>query len=292
MKIGWIGLGIRGTPMARNLRRGGMELFVNDVSEAAVQRLTAEGARAASRAEIGAACEIIALMLPSGPISRDVIAGADGLVRHVRPGTLVIDFSSVTPEDSRFCQERLAEAGASFLDAPVSGGEEGAVNGSLAIMVGGAEVDFLRAEPVMKLLGSKATLVGPVGSGSVTKLANQVIVNLTIAAVSEALVLAKKSGAEPERVFEAIRTGLAGSRVLEDKAPRMIRGEFAPGGRISINHKDMKNVLAAAHAADVPVPLSAQLFEMMQALKVDGQFGEDHSAIVRYYEKLAGIPSL
>lgn len=291
-KIGFIGLGIMGNPMARNLLKSGVQLLVNDVSAQAVERLQEAGAQPASRAEIGKACEIVFLVLPNGAICRDVIGGGEGLVRFMQPGSLVVDCSSVTPDDSRFCAKLLRESGISFLDAPVSGGEEGAVRGSLAIMVGGEEADFVRAKPYFDILGSKATLVGGTGAGSITKLANQMIVNLNISALSEALVFAKKAGADPERVVEAIRSGLAGSQVLEDKAPRMLNGDFAPGGKISINHKDIGNVLTTAHALDIPAPMSAALFEILQTLKVSGSFDEDHSAIIRYFERLAGLESL
>lgn len=291
-KIGFIGLGIMGNPMARNLLKGGVQLLVNDVSAKAVERLREAGAQPADREEIGTACEIVFLILPNGSICRDVIGGEDGLVRYMRPGSLVVDCSSVTPEDSRFCADLLGKGGVAFLDAPVSGGEEGAVRGSLAIMAGGAEADFARAKPYFDILGSKATLVGPIGSGSIAKLANQMIVNLNIATLSEALVFAKKAGADPEKVVDAIRSGLAGSQVLEDKAPRMLRGDFAPGGKILINRKDIGNVLSTAHALDIPVPMSAALFEILQALRISGSLEEDHSAIIRYFERLAGIESL
>jgi len=281
-----------GNPMARNLLQCGVQLLVNDVSAQAVERLRAAGAQPADREEIGKSCEIVFLILPNGAICRDVIGGEDGLVRFMRPGSLVVDCSSVAPDDSRYCAQLLGEAGISFLDAPVSGGEEGAVRGSLAIMVGGEEKDFDRAKPYFDILGSRATLVGKTGAGSITKLVNQMIVNLNIAALAEALVFAKKAGADPEKVVDAIRSGLAGSQVLEDKAPRMLRGDFAPGGKISINRKDIGNVLATAHALDIPAPMSAALFEILQALKVSGSFEEDHSAIVRYFERLAGMESL
>jgi len=197
--------------------------------------------------------------------------------------------SSVTPGDSKICAEKLGTLGCRFLDSPVSGGEPGAVNGTLAFMVGWDSADFERAKPCFEVMGASATLVGPVGSGSVTKLANQIIVNMGIAAVSEAMVLATRAGADPGRVFQAIRGGLAGSAVLEAKAPMMLRRDFKPGGKISINHKDVKNVIATAHELDVPLPLTAQLFEIMQALKVGGHMDEDHSGIVQYFERLADV---
>ena len=290
-KAGFIGLGIMGAPMAKNLLRAGVKLYVSDVAEAAVARLTGQGAVQMTPEEMAAECSIIFLMLPNGAIVKNVLFGENGLAQHLRPGTLVVDMSSVSPIDSRECAGRLEALGASFLDAPVSGGEEGAINGSLAIMVGGSEESFLRAKPFFEILGAEATLVGGTGSGSVTKLANQIIVNLNIAALSEALVFAKKAGAEPQKVVEAIRSGLAGSRVMEAKAPRMIARNFAPGGKIAINHKDIRNVLNTAHQIDAPVPMSAGLFEMMQALKNAGYFQEDHSALIKYFEMLSGLES-
>ena len=290
-KAGFIGLGIMGAPMAENLLRAGVALGVSDVVEAAVARLTGQGAVRMTAEQMAAECGVIFLMLPNGTIVKNVLFGENGLAQHLRPGALVVDMSSVSPIESRDCAGRLEALGVSFLDAPVSGGEEGAIRGSLAIMAGGSEESFLRAKPFFEILGTEATLVGGAGSGSVAKLANQIIVNLNIAALSEALVFAKKAGAEPQKVFEAIRGGLAGSQVMEDKAPRMIARNFKPGGKIAVNHKDIRNVLDTAHQLDVPVPMSAGLFEMMQALRNTGHFQEDHSAIIKYFEMLSGLES-
>lgn len=287
--IGFIGLGIMGRPMAKHLLEHNTALCVNDLVQSAVDDLTTAGASALSPAEIGAACEVIFTILPNGEIVQEVLFGPGGVAETIRPGTIVCDMSSVTPEQSRRCAQLLAEKGARFLDAPVSGGEPGAIAGTLAFMVGGDKADFDELQPLFRAMGSSAVLIGPVGAGSVTKLANQVIVNLTIAAVSEGLVLATKAGADPEKVYQAIRGGLAGSAVLDAKALKIMDRDFAPGGKISINHKDIKNVLATAHDADVPLPLTAQLFEIMQALKVGGHMNDDHGGIVQFYEQLAGI---
>ena len=291
-KIGFIGLGIMGSPMATNLVRAGVDLTVNDLLPEAVEKLKKQGAAAADDAYIAQNCDIIFTIVPNGKISRELITGPEGLFPHLKKGALVVDMSSVTPDDSRYCADKLSEIGVEFLDAPVSGGEEGAVNGSLAIMVGGSQHSFDRAKKYFDIMDSKALLVGEVGSGSVTKLANQIIVNLNIAAISEALVFAKKAGTDPEKVFQAIRTGLAGSRVLEDKAPRMLTNSFEPGGTIAINSKDIRNVIDTAHNAEIPVPMSATLFEVMQSLKLHGDTQKDHSAIIRYFERLAGMDSL
>lgn len=288
-QIGFIGLGIMGLPMAKRLLEAGHRLLVNDTSPERVDMLTKLGARSATLSQIGQECGLVFTILPNGGVVQQVLFAPDGVAGSLAPGSLVVDMSSVTPGDSKVCAEKLEALGCRFLDSPVSGGEPGAVNGTLAFMVGGDSADFDRAKPCFEVMGASATLVGPVGSGSVTKLANQIIVNMGIAAVSEALVLATRAGADPGRVFQAIRGGLAGSAVLEAKAPMMLRRDFKPGGKISINHKDVKNVIATAHELDVPLPLTAQLFEIMQALKVGGHMEEDHSGIVQYFERLADV---
>jgi len=288
-KAGFIGLGIMGKPMAKHIVGKGFSLLVNDVSEAAVAELQAAGAGSASLAEIGAQCDVIFTCLPNGKIVQDVLLGANGVISTIKPGSIVVDHSSVTPEDSRVCAARFADVGVKFLDAPISGGEPKAITGELAIMVGGDAETFNAVMPYFNAIGTKATLTGGVGSGSITKLVNQIIVNLNIAVVSEGLVFAEKAGADPALVYEAISTGLAQSTILDAKAPMMTQRNFKPGGKISINHKDIKNVLDSAHKMDIPVPLTAQLFEIMQTLKIKGCMEEDHSAIVKYFEMLAGV---
>ncbi|MCH5278116.1 MAG: NAD-binding protein [Desulfovibrionaceae bacterium] len=288
-KTGFIGLGIMGKPMAKNLLAGGMDLLVHDLNEGAVAELVAQGAKKAGPEEIGASCPVIFTILPNGPIVQSVLFGPGGVSAKIARGAIVCDMSSVTPQESRQCHEKLGGMGVGFVDAPVSGGEPGAINGTLAFMAGGDQKDFDALRPYFDIMGSSAILVGPSGSGSVTKLANQMIVNLTIASVSEAFTLAVKAGADPQKVYEAIRGGLAGSAVLDAKVPMMIRRDFRPGGKISINHKDIKNVLASAHAIDAPVFLSSVLFEILQALKVGGHMDEDHSAIVKFFERNAAV---
>lgn len=288
-KTGFIGLGIMGRPMAKNLLAAGVDLLVNDLDKKAVEDLVQAGAASASAEEIGAQCDVIFTILPNGPIVQSVLLGENGVASKIRKGAIVCDMSSVTPQESRFCCGKLAEKGVGFVDAPVSGGEPKAIDGTLAFMAGGSQEDFDKLVPYFNIMGSSAILVGPAGSGSVTKLANQMIVNLTIAAVSEAFTLAVKAGADPEKVYQAIRGGLAGSAVLDAKIPMIINRDFKPGGKISINHKDIKNVLASAHAIDSPAFLSAMLFEIMQALKVDGHMDEDHGAIVKFFERQAGV---
>ncbi len=285
--VGFIGLGIMGKPMAWNLLKKGCKLLVYDIHQPAVEALESAGAQAASLAEIGAACSLVFTILPNGPIVQDVLFNVTGLLSTLKPGSVVVDMSSVTPVESQTCQKKLAEKNIGFLDAPVSGGEPKAIDGTLAFMVGGTQTDFDQVLPYFQRMGASALLVGPSGSGSIAKLANQIIVNLNITAVAEAFVFAAKAGADPEKVYQAIRGGLAGSVVMDAKVPMMISRNFKPGGKLSINLKDIKNVMATAHALDVPLPFTSQLLELMQALKVDGHIEEDHSAIVKYFEKLA-----
>lgn len=288
-KVGFIGLGIMGKPMAKNLLKAGVELLVCDVNEAAVSELKAEGASEGTYAELGAKCDVVFLILPNGDISKNVLFGENGVASTLTEGKIVCDMSSVTPVESQECYEGLGKIGVGFVDSPVSGGEPGAMNGTLAFMAGGDQKDFDALMPYYDIMGSSAVLIGGSGSGSVTKLANQIIVNNTIAIVSEAFVLATKAGADPVKVYNAIRGGLAGSAVLDAKIPMIVERNFAPGGKISINHKDIKNVVNTAHALDVPIPYSAQLYEILQTLKVHGHMNDDHGGIVQYFEALADV---
>ena len=289
MKIGLIGLGIMGRPMATNLVKGGQDVMVSDLNADIVKDLCALGASSGTYQEIARECDLILTILPTGAIVREVLFGENGVASALTAGKVVCDMSSVTPGESQECYARLKEMGVGFVDAPVSGGEPGAIAGTLAIMCGGDQADFDRLLPVFNIMGSSALLIGGSGAGSVTKLANQIIVNLNIAAVSEALVLATKAGVDPMKVYHAIRGGLAGSTVLDAKAPMMCARNFRPGGTIRVNHKDIKNVLATAHEIDVPLPLTAQLFEIQQALKVGGHMDDDHAGYVQYFEQLADV---
>ena len=289
-KIGFIGLGIMGKPMALNLVKHGYEVLVFNRSKDAEIELEKVGAtRAENIAQLGRECEVIFTILPNGKIVKDVVLGENGLISTMKPNSIVVDMSSVSPIESQELAKGLQDKDCFLLDAPVSGGEPKAIDGTLAFMVGGEGEIFDRVKPYFDVMGSSALLIGPTGSGSMTKLANQIIVNLNIAAMSEALVLAQKGGADPQKVFEAIRGGLAGSAVLEAKAPMVVERNFKPGGRIDINLKDIKNVMATAHEIDVPLPMTGQLLEIMQALKVDGKAGDDHGGIIQYFEKLAGV---
>lgn len=289
MKVGFIGLGIMGRPMAKNLLKAGVKLMVADLDKEAVADVVAAGATEATYAEIGAQCERVIIMVPSGAITKSILFGEDGVASTIKAGSIICDMSSVTPVESQECYNGLKEKGVGFVDAPVSGGEPGAIAGTLAIMAGGDEEDFNAMKEYFDILGASALLIGASGSGSVTKLANQVIVNNTIAVISEAFVLAAKAGADPQKVYEAIRRGLAGSAVLDAKIPLIVERNFKPGGPIRINHKDIKNVVDTAHSIDVPIPYTAQLYEILQSLKIHGHMNDDHSGIIQYFEKLADI---
>lgn len=289
-KIGFIGLGIMGKPMAKNLLKAGHELVVFDLNEAPVKELVAAGAKAgANNKDVAAQTDVIITMVPNSPHVKAAIFGENGVAEGAKKGALVIDMSSIDPTVSKEVGAKLAEMGIRFMDAPVSGGEPKAIDGTLSIMVGGSEEDFKEAEPILRAMGTSVVLCGGVGAGNVTKLANQIIVALNIAALSEALVLATKAGVNPETVYKAIRGGLAGSTVMDAKAPLMLDRKFDPGFRINLHIKDLNNALAAGHSAGVPLPLTASVMEILQALAVDGMGGLDHGAIVRFYEKLAHV---
>lgn len=288
-KTGFIGLGIMGRPMAKNLLAAGTDLVVFDLNDTVVDEFVSLGAQKGTPASIGESCDIIFTILPNGNIVQNVLFGTDGVTTSIQPGTIICDMSSVTPTESKTCYTKLKEFGVGFIDSPVSGGEPKAIDGTLAFMAGGDEKDFNALQEYFDIMGSSALLIGESGSGSVTKLANQIIVNLTIATISEAFVLASKAGADPWKVYQAIRGGLAGSTVLDAKIPMIVERNFKPGGKISINHKDIKNVMSTAHDIDVPLPLTSQLFEIMQALKVAGHMNDDHGGIVQYFEALADV---
>ena len=288
MKIGFIGLGIMGKPMAKNLLKAGYELTVFDRVSAPVQELLAAGAKvAASAKEVAEKSDVIITMLPNSPHVKAAILGPDGVLEGITAGKIVVDMSSIAPLASKELAAELAKKGVEMLDAPVSGGEPKAIEGTLSIMVGGKQAIFDRCVPFLSKLGASVVLCGDIGAGNVTKLANQIIVGLNIAAVSEAFVLASKAGVDPEVLFKAIRGGLAGSTVMEAKAPMMMAGNFKPGFRIELHIKDLANAIETGHEIGVPLPLTSQVMEIMQALKVDGKAGNDHSGIVQFYEKLA-----
>lgn len=288
-KIGFIGLGIMGKPMALNLIKAGHELVVYDVNAAPMEALVATGKAeaATSPADVASRCDLILTMVPNSPHVKAAVLGANGVIEGAHTGALVVDMSSIDPTVSREVGERLAAKGIYFLDAPVSGGEPKAIDGTLSIMVGGRQEDFDRAEPILKCMGASVVRCGGIGAGNVTKLANQIMVAVNIAGMSEALVLAAKAGVDAELVYKAVRGGLAGSTVLDAKAPLALARKFNPGFRINLHIKDLNNALAAGHEVGAPLPLTAQVMEMMQMLKVDGMGDLDHGALIRFYEKLA-----
>jgi len=289
-KIGFIGLGIMGKPMAKNLLKAGYTLTVYDIVPEAVQAVVDAGARPGSSSkDVAGKSEVIITMLPNSPEVKEVVLAENGILEGARPGTILIDMSSIAPLASQQIAEKAKEKGVAMLDAPVSGGEPKAIEGTLAIMVGGPEDTFEEVKDILALMGASVTRVGEIGSGNTTKLANQIIVALNIAAMSEAMVLAAKSGVDPERVYKAIRGGLAGSTVLDAKMPMALDGNFKPGFRIELHIKDLMNALDTAHEVGVPVPLSSAVMEIMQALKVDGKAKDDHGGIIQFYEKLAKV---
>ncbi|ABR49109.1 2-hydroxy-3-oxopropionate reductase [Alkaliphilus metalliredigens QYMF] len=290
MKIGFIGLGVMGKPMAKNLLKAGYRVTIFANRKEVQQELAEAGAEVGSSAkDVAQKTEVIITMLPNSPDVKQVILGKDGVLEGAREGMIIIDMSSIAPLASQEIAKKLKEKGVEMLDAPVSGGEAKAIDGTLAIMLGGPEAVFERVKDILAVMGSSVVRVGEIGSGNVTKLANQIIVALNIAAMSEAMVLATKAGVDPENVFQAIGGGSAGSSVLDKKFPRIKAGDFKPGFRLELHIKDLLNALDTGDEIDVPLPLTNQIFEIMQTLKEEGKSKEDHTGIIKYYEKIAGV---
>lgn len=285
-KIGFIGLGIMGKPMAINLVKAGLDVVVWNRTPEKCEELTALGAAAAqSPAELAARADYIITMLPDSPEVKQVVLDG-GVLDAARPGTLLIDMSSISPVASREIGAALKEKGIRMLDAPVSGGEPKAVSGELAIMVGGGEPDYQEAKFLFDILGSSSCYIGPLGSGNVCKLTNQIIVACNIAALSEGLTLAKENGIAPETIWNAIHAGLAGSTVMDAKTPMIAAGNFQPGFKIDLHIKDLNNVCAAAESAGAPIPLTHQVLDMMHWLSDNAMGQLDHSALYQYYQHL------
>lgn len=290
MKVGFIGLGIMGKPMSKNLVKAGYDVVVYNIGDAPIRELVEAGATAAaSNAEIGELCDVIITMVPNSPQVREACLGENGVAQKAKAGTVIIDMSSIDPVESKVIGAELAQKGIELMDAPVSGGEPKAIDGTLSVMVGGNKGTFDKYYDLLMVMAGSVTYVGELGSGNVAKLANQMIVALNIAAVSEALTLAKKAGTDPDLVFEAIRGGLAGSTVLEAKVPMMLAHDFKAGFRVELHIKDLTNALNASHSVNAAVPLTAQVMEIMQSLKADGNEKDDHSAILKYYEKISDV---
>ncbi len=290
MKIAFIGLGIMGKPMAKNLIRAGHELVVYDILDDAVRDVAAAGATAASSsAEAAAACGVVITMLPNSPHVKAAVCGAGGVLEGAKAGTILIDMSSIAPGAAQEIAKACAAKGVRMIDAPVSGGEPKAVDGSLSIMVGGEKEVFDQVcDDILLKMGASAVYCGAIGAGNTTKLANQVVVACNIAACAEAFTLAKKAGVDPALVYRAIRGGLAGSTVMDAKVPMMTQGNFKPGFKIDLHIKDLANALDTGHDVGSPLPVTAMVMEMMQTLKADGFGSDDHSALSKYYAKVSG----
>lgn len=289
-KIGFIGLGIMGMPMSKNLKKAGFDLLAGVRNPAHTKEAADSGiAVAESFAQVAQKCDIIVTMLPNSPQVKDLLLGENGIAKEARPGTLFVDMTSGAPGDSREIYAELKKMDLHFIDAPVSGGEPMAVAGTLAIMAGGDEADFERAKPLFAAMGNSATWVGPIGSGNTCKLTNQVIVAANIAALAEGLMLAEKAGADLQKVFEAIKGGLAGSNVMNAKAPMMLADNYKPGFRIDLHIKDLKNALDTGTLVDAPLPLAQEMLKIMERLSATGSGSCDHSAIAKYYEELGGV---
>lgn len=288
MKIGFIGVGIMGKPMAKNLMKAGYELVVVDINQEPVNELVGLGAESARiPSELAGKVKTIITMLPNSPEVKEVALGENGLIEGVKEGSVLIDMSSIAPLASQEISAELAKKGVEMLDAPVSGGEPKAIEGTIAVMVGGKKAVFDANYDLMMAMAGSVVYVGEIGAGNTAKLCNQVVVALNIAAVSEAMVLAKKAGVSPDLVYKAIRGGLAGSTVMDAKVPMMMDRNFAPGFRIDLHIKDMNNVMETSHKVGAPLPLAAQVVEIMQAIKQDGCGVEDHSSILKFYEKIS-----
>lgn len=287
MKIGFVGLGIMGKPMAINLIKGGHELVVYDVVPESVKTLAKAGAEAEGSAKaVAEKCKIIITMLPNSPHVKSVVMGQGGILEGACEGTILVDMSSIAPLASKEICEACLKKGVKMIDAPVSGGEPKAIDGTLSIMVGGDKAVFEQVYDILMLMGGSAVYCGDIGAGNTTKLANQIIVALNIAAVSEAFMLSTKAGVDPEKVFDAIKGGLAGSTVMNAKIPMILDGNFKPGFKIDLHIKDLNNALETGHGVGSYLPMTAMVMEMMQTLHADGCGQDDHSGLVKYYEKL------
>ena len=289
MKIGFIGLGIMGKPMVKNIIKGGYtDVLVNGRHQDVLDELEACGAKSATYEEIGKQCDVVMTMLPNSPQVKEVMLGETGVASYMKEGSAFIDMSSINPVASKEIAAVLEAKNIDMLDAPVSGGEPKAIDGSLSFMVGGKEELVETYRPLLESMGSSVVRCGEVGAGNTTKLANQIIVACNIQAFAEALTLAQKAGVDPELVFQAIRGGLAGSMVMDAKAPMMIAGNDKPGFKIDLHIKDLNNALDCAHTVGAPVPMTAEVQEILQWLHNHEGGQKDHSAIAQYYEYLTG----
>jgi 2-hydroxy-3-oxopropionate reductase len=287
--VGFIGLGIMGKPMAKNLIEAGHELVVFNRTQSKAEELAGDGATVAgSPREVAERSDVIITMLPDSPQVEEVLVGENGVLEGIKEGALVVDTSTISPVVTEELAAKVKEKGASMLDAPVSGGDVGAIEGTLSIMVGGSEEDFERARPLFEAMGKTVTHVGETGAGQVAKAANQIVVALTIEAVSEALVLGSKGGVAPEKILDVLGGGLAGNKVMEVKREKMLTHSFDPGFRIELHHKDLGIALAAGREYGVTLPVTAVVDQMLQELKMKGRGDRDHSALLTLIEDSSG----
>ncbi|GAA5062262.1 2-hydroxy-3-oxopropionate reductase [Thermocatellispora tengchongensis] len=285
--VGFVGLGIMGGPMAANLIRAGYTVTGFDLVEESVKRFTeAGGQAAASVADAVAGADVVITMLPDSPHVEEVALGPDGVLENAKPGTLYIDMSTVRPDTSRRVAEAAPARGVRALDAPVSGGEKGAIDGTLSIMVGGEAADFEAARQVLEVLGTTIVHVGPAGAGQTVKAANQLVVGGVYALVSEAIVLLESSGVDARKGMDVLAGGLAGSRILDLKRETMINREFKPGFRIDLHHKDMGIAVAAAREAGVALPMTGLVAQLIAAARAQGHGSLDHSALLKVIERM------
>jgi len=289
MKIGFVGLGIMGKPMAKNLLNAGHELIVYDIIQENIDYVVAAGATAGtSPKNIAEQCPLVITMLPNSPHVKAVVMGENGVLDGAAAGTTLVDMSSIAPLASQEIGKACEAKGVKMLDAPVSGGEPKAIDGSLSIMVGGDKAVFDEVFDVLMAMGGSVVLCGDLGAGNTTKLANQIVVALNIAAVSEAFMLSTCAGVDPIKVFDAIKGGLAGSTVMNAKIPMITEGNFKPGFKIDLHIKDLDNAIETGHSVGAPLPLTASVMEMMQYLRANDCGQDDHSALAKYYEHIAG----
>ena len=289
-KIGFIGLGIMGSPMAKNLINSGFEVYAYDIIEKNLNNIVSSGAKKAlSPKEVSKNSDIVIVMVQNSPQSEKVVLGEEGALEGASKGNLIIDMSSISPLMSQKISKECSKSGVNFLDAPVSGGEPGAIEGTLAIMTGGSSSDFEREKPIFDILGASSVLCGDVGAGNFTKLANQMIVGANIHILAEALTLTTKAGLDPETVFNAIKGGLAGSNVMNTKAPMMYDRNFKPGFRIELHLKDITNAMETANELQIPLQVTSNLHQVLKSLVLDGNGTDDHSGILKFVEKQSGV---
>jgi len=287
--VGFIGLGIMGRPMARNLLKAGYSLVVHSRSRGPVDEIVKAGAKAAgSPKEVAGQCDVLITMLPSSPDVEQVALGPSGIIESARRGLVLVDMSTISPIVSQKIGRALDAKGVTMLDAPVSGGEKGAVDGTLSIMVGGDKAVFESVRPILQAMGKTITLLGPLGFGGFTKLANQIVVAGNLTALAEALTLGRKAGLDRELLLTALAGGLAGSKCLEQKRPNYLASTYNPGFKVELHYKDLGLIMDSARALGVPLPATAVVQELFNAMRVKGRGGLDHSGIITLLEDLAG----